>query len=469
MVYLPHFPIPNQNSINNNSPEKLLKILHKLGDPQNNLPPTIHIAGTNGKGSTAAFLASIFQSAGYKTHIYTSPHLHHCNERIVIAHNEITDGYLYQLLEEVRIACEGISLTLFEGLTLAAILAFSKNPADICIIETGMGGRVDATNVIDKKIATILTSISLDHQDFLGDNLFKIACEKSHIMRSNVPCIIAPQNPEALQAIELRSLEISNQLIHFDQNFQIEINEDQTFNFSISPSKNFLSENFLGENFLGEKDLGEKIPSIKFNNLPKPALLGWHQYLNASLAIATICTISPKLLSEQNSNTEKDQNFNWDKAIRNGLRNVKWSSRLEKLHHHLLKKDDELWIDGAHNQGGFEVLADWLGEKIGDDFHNQKPKRNYLITGFSKHKAKAEFFLPFLDIIDFICAVRVAGEPNPEEAETVMEKILKSGIEEVKTKDDLFDAIGFLVNLDQQNPCRIIICGSLYLARDVKN
>jgi dihydrofolate synthase / folylpolyglutamate synthase len=432
MVFLPHFPIPNKNSISNNSPEKLKKILIKLGSPQDKLPPTIHIAGTNGKGSTAAFLAGIFQAAGYKTHTFTSPHLHHCNERIVIANNQIDDGYLYEMLEEVRIASDGINLTLFEGLTLAAILAFSKNPADVCIIETGMGGRVDATNVINKKIATILTSISLDHQEFLGDNLTAIACEKSHIMRSNVPCIVAPQNAEVIAAIEMRSAEISNQLIYFGKDFQIEINDDETFNF---------------------KYTSHVIPTKVGIHLPKPALLGWHQYLNASLAIAAICTTSFQI-SQKN--------------IADGLKQVRWISRLEKLNHNLLKKDDELWIDGAHNQGGFKVLSDWLKEQIVDDFESKKPKRNYLIVGFTKHKAKPEFFLPFKDVVDFICALRVAGEPNPEEVETIVEQVLKSGIEEVKSEDDLLDAINFLVNLDPENPCRIIICGSLYLARDLK-
>lgn len=436
MVFLPHFPIPNKNSVSNNSPEKLLKILSKLGNPQDHLPPTIHIAGTNGKGSTTAFLASIFQAGGYKTHIFTSPHLHHCNERIVVAGNQIDDGYLYEMLEEVRIAANGIDLTLFEGLTIAAILAFSKIAADVCIIETGMGGRVDATNVIDKKIVTILTSISFDHQEFLGDNLTAIACEKSYIMRSNVPCVIAPQNLEVIDAIELRSSEISNQLIYFGKDFKIEINDDESFNFKTSNQWSVVS----GQLF-------------EFLNLPKPALLGWHQYLNASLAIAAICTTTFSI-SQKN--------------ISDGLEQVKWISRLEKLNHKLLKKDDELWIDGAHNEGGFIVLSDWLKEQIVDDFQNEKPKRNYLIVGFTKHKAKTEFFSPFKDIIDFISAIRVAGEPNPEEAETIYEQVLKSGIEEVKTEDDLLDAINFLVNLDQENPCRIIICGSLYLARDFK-
>ena len=441
MVYLPHFPktinARHKNSVNNNSLEKLQKILPKLGNPQDNLPPTIHIAGTDGKGSTTAILASIFQAGGYKTHIYTSPHLHHCNERIVIANHQIDDGYLYEILEEIRIASEGTYLTLFEALTLAAILAFAKNKADICIIETGMGGRIDATNVIDKKIATILTSISLDHQEFLGDNLFAIACEKSHIMRPDVPCIVAPQMLLVSKAIEIRSLEISNPLIHFDNEFSINLHSDQIFNFK-----------YRNQGY-----------AISFSNLSKPSLQGWHQYLNSSLAIATICAIK----HFKTADFDISQNI-----INSGLQQIKWPSRLEKLNHKLLRANDELWIDGAHNQNGFEVIADWLEERIFDDQKNKTPKRNYLIIGFTKNKAKAEFFHPFKNIIDFICAIRVAGEPNPEEAKIVAKKVLKSGIEEVATKEDLLEAIDFLVKLDKENPCRIVICGSLYLARDFR-
>ncbi len=430
MVFLPHFPIPNHRSDSADPAAKLKKILPKIGNPQDRLPPIIHVAGTNGKGSTVAFLASIFQSAGYKTHIYTSPHLHNCNERIVIANNQIDDGYLFEMLEEVRIAAEHDDLNLFEGMTLAALLAFSKNPADVCIIETGMGGRVDATNVIDQKIATVLTSISFDHKEFLGDTLGAIACEKAYIMRPHVPCIIAPCAAESWVGINARSIEIDNPLIYFGKDFNIKINVDETFDFvDIKNSK-------------------------EFKNLPKPALPGSHQYINSSLSIATICNLKNFNISEEH--------------IKQGLLNVKWPSRLEKLSCKLLKKDDELWIDGAHNQGGFEILSDWMKEKIVDDFESKKPKRNYLITGFTNHKSKPELFLPFKDIIDFVCAIRVAGEPNPEEAEVIVEKVLESGIEEVIAQDDLFDAINFLVNLDPSNPCRIIICGSLYLARDAK-
>jgi dihydrofolate synthase/folylpolyglutamate synthase len=461
MVYLPHFPKPNKNSINKNSTEKLLEILDRLGNPHNKLPKVIHIAGTNGKGSTAAFLTSILQNAGYKIHLYTSPHLHNVNERIVISGHQIDDGYLYEILEEVRIATNEINLTLFEGLTLAAILAFSKNPADFCVIETGMGGRICPTNIIENKIATILTSISLDHQEFLGNNLEEIACEKAYIMRPNIPCIIASNHPVICKAIEARSREISNQLIYFNKDFKITINDNETFNFTSQEAK--------------------------LNNLNKPALLGLHQYLNASLAIACASLIlklsyypplPPQIqLSSQRglgSTTHNKANPDYKDAqkvhtiINNGLKQVKWPSRLQRLTYKQLRKDDELWIDGAHNEGGFLVLSDWIKEQIVDDIENYIIKRNYLIVGFTKGKAKSRFFSFFKDIIDFICAVRVYGEPNPESADIISKKINLAEIKEVKEENDLDEAIDFLVNLDPKNPCRIVICGSLYLARDFK-
>ncbi len=443
MVYLPHFPLSSKAAISFNSAEKLLNILPNLNNPQNKMPPIIHIAGTNGKGSVAAFLASIFQAQNYKTHIYTSPHLHHCNERIVVANHQIDDGYLYQALEEVRIASQNIALTLFEGLTLAAMLVFAQNEADICIIETGMGGRVDATNIMENKIATILTSISLDHQEFLGDNLLAIACEKAYIMKKAVPCINAPQSQLAQMAIAVRAKEIGALLLNCNQDFKVAVNSNQTFDFS-----------YFGRNYCPE-----------FKNLNQPVLPGWHQYLNCSLAIAAICAIE----DNKNNFSHNLEGFKISQdSINQGLLKVKWPSRLEKLSHKLLSKDDQLWIDGAHNVGGFEIVADWLKEQIMADEASLQPKRNYLIVGFSKNKAKSEFFSFFKDIIDCICAIRVKGEPNPEEAEVIVDQILQAGINQVLVKEDLPTAIDFLKNLDHNNPCRIVVCGSLYLARDLK-
>ena len=428
MVYLPHWPIPNKNTSADFNLNRIRSILNRLDNPQNKLPPLIHVAGTNGKGSVIAFLASILTAAGYKTHIYTSPHLHHVNERIVINGNAIDDGYLYEILEEIRGESEGFFPSLFEGLTMAAILTFSRNPADICLIETGMGGRVDATNIIDNKILTIITSISLDHTEFLGNNLAAIAAEKSYIMRKNIPAIIAPQNQEAGAMLEIHALEIDAPLIHAENDFNFKINSDKSFDFSYH----------------------DKI----FKNLPQPSLEGNHQYLNAALAIAGILTV-------QNFKINQEQ-------IALGLKQVKWPSRIGKINNNLNKllknKDSEIWIDGAHNIGGAFVLADWIKSKNSKNHDN---KLNYLITGFTKNKSKVEFFLSFKNIVDFICAIRVDGEPNPESADIIKEKIKET---EIKTEeqDDLIDAINFLVNLNPNKPCRIVITGSLYLARDVR-
>ena len=442
MVYLPHWPVSNKSAIvRDNGFDSIRKILDNLNNPHRKLPPVIHIAGTNGKGSTVAFLAAIFQSAGYKTHIYTSPHLHHCNERIVIANHQIDDNYLYQILEEVRIAADGIDLSLFEALTLAAILAFSQKPADICIIETGMGGRIDSTNVIDNKILTIITAISYDHTKYLGDNIAAIAAEKAHIMRNRVPAVIAHQTRPAGATIEIRSLEIDNPLIHYGANFEIDINADDSFNF-----------HYQG-----------KTINTDFKKLPPPALPGQHQYLNAANAIAGIIAIK----DFQTANFYINR-----KHVAEGLKKVKWPSRLQRINGNINKifknPESEIWIDGAHNSGGAYVLANWFKEKKREDLNKKINKSCYLITGFTKGKAEKQFFDQFKNIVNMICPVRVQGEPNPESAEIIKEEIIKSGIDATE-QEDLTEALYFLANLNKNTPCRIVICGSLYLARDLKS
>jgi dihydrofolate synthase/folylpolyglutamate synthase len=271
----------------------------------------------------------------------------------------------------------------------------------------------------------------------LGDTLSKIASEKSYVIRPNTPCIVANQSSDAGKIIELRALEISTPLVHLNQEFSAQINEDESFDFKYN-GKN-LSESFF--------------------NLAKPNLQGDHQYLNASLAIATILAI--KDFKAANFNISKDQ-------INQGLEKVKWPSRLEKINNFnklLTHQESEVFIDGAHNIAGFEALSKWLKEKIIKDYENNSPKRNFLIVGFSKNKAKKEFFSEFQDIVDFICAVKVEGEASPEKKEVILDKIKESGFENANCQNNLADSIEFLTNLDQENPCRIVICGSLYLAR----
>jgi dihydrofolate synthase/folylpolyglutamate synthase len=435
MVDMPHWPKPNLSNYNRNDLDDIRRVLNNLDNPEKSLPPVIHVAGTNGKASTIAFLQAIFTSANYKIHSHISPHIHRCNERIIIAGEEISDNYLYQILEEIRLKSENINLTFSDAMIIAAILAFSRNEADICLIETGMGGRIDPTNAIDNKILSIITPISFDHEEFLGQTIAAIASEKSHIMRANIPAIIAPQTLDAGKVIELRSLEIGNILKHFDQDFTIEINEDDSFDFRYFSKREIL-----------------------WQNLPKPSLEGEHQYINASLAIAVIFT-----LEEFYPNKFQISEDN----IKNALKEVKNPGRLEKINisHPNLGKNAEIWLDGAHNIAGFYALARWLEEKIMIDEVNNIERDNYLIVGFTKGKAREEFFSFFENMIDFIYAIRVAGEPNPEDADIIVKKIINIPNE---VAENLSDAIDFLAKKSDKS-CRIIIAGSLYLARDIRH
>ena len=171
MVFLPHWPIPHGKKDINLGLSRVLELLDRLGNPHENMPPVIHIAGTNGKGSTLAYLKAVFENAGYRVHRYTSPHLVNFNERIEIAGSQISDSYLYEIMEEVRNAAEDLQTTFFEGTTVGAFLAFSRNEADVVLLETGMGGRLDATNVIKNPLLTIITPISFDHMEYLGETI----------------------------------------------------------------------------------------------------------------------------------------------------------------------------------------------------------------------------------------------------------------------------------------------------------
>lgn len=431
MVNMPHWP-KNLSLSNRDNLEDIKKILHNLGNPQNSLPPVIHVAGTNGKASVISFLQAILLAENYKIHCHISPHIHRCNERIVISGSEISDNYLYEILEEIRLNSQNIVLSFSEAMIIAAILVFSRNAADICLIETGMGGRIDPTNIIDDKILTIITPISFDHEEFLGKTIAAIASEKVHIMRSNIPAIIGPQSQDAGKIIELYSLEINNIFKHFEQDYDLEINEDDSFNFRYN--------------------------NLTINNLPKPSLEGQHQYINAAMAVASLCA-----LEEFYPNKFKIS----EDSIKNGLKLAKNPGRLEKIDisHTNFSENIEIWLDGAHNIAGFFALARWLEEQMMFDQMHNKEKENYLIVGFTSGKVRSEFFSFFANMIDFICPIRVAGEPNPENAQIISQNIINIPNQ---CQDDLSDAINFLLQRSNNN-CRIIIAGSLYLARDVKD
>jgi dihydrofolate synthase/folylpolyglutamate synthase len=223
-VKIPFWPSPSGYRDIDLGLSRVINLLKRLGNPHHKIPSTIHIAGTNGKGSTLSFLKTIFTESGYLVHSYTSPHLASFNERIVLANNEIDDKFLNECLEICRQAAEQhpkIPVTFFEGITVAAFLAFSKIKADILLLEVGMGGRLDATNVITQNLLSIITPISFDHTEFLGKNLAKIAYEKAGIIKTNCPVIIGKQKTTALQTIKNRALELDSKIISFEKHFKI--------------------------------------------------------------------------------------------------------------------------------------------------------------------------------------------------------------------------------------------------------
>lgn len=432
MVYLPHWPIPStlgRREIDYETVfERMEFALKKLGNPHQKLPPVIHVAGTNGKGSTAALIAKIFSCAGYKTHIYTSPHLHDCNERIVLAGEKISDNFLFEVMEETRIAaaCDKNSppLTFMESFTIGAFLAFSKVPADVLIIECGMGGRIDATNILEEKLATVITPISFDHTEYLGNSLQRIALEKAMIMRPQSPLIVASQPNEAREIIKILACDQNIKTYFYDENFSITMDEES-----------------------GEFDLEFNGKIIE--NLPKPNLLGSHQYINFATAIATILAINDKFKIDETN-------------IRQALTSVKWPSRLEKVENNLNKilknPESEIIIDGAHNEAGAFALARWIAEDLS--------KKTFVICGFSRNKCKKEFLGKFKNVAEVV-AVRVDGEPYPERSEVIAKIGEEIGMR-IFAAENLLDAIDYVAKVCGDESCKIVICGSLHLARDVR-
>ena len=425
-MYLPPWPVPSTLGKRQVDYETIFErmsiVLENLGNPHQKLPPAIHIAGTNGKGSTAALIAQISAHSGKTTHLYTSPHLHDCNERIVLSGEKISDNFLLEIMEEVRISAGETPLTFAEAFTIGAFLAFSKVPADLAVIECGMGGRIDATNIIEKKLATVITPISFDHTEFLGNSLERIALEKAMIIRPDTPLIVASQSSQAKNIIRILVADQKIPTYFYDEDFSIEmIEETQGFDFSFQDHV--------------------------FENLPKPALAGSHQYINFSTAIAASLLINKDLTFDQ---------------ISGAIKSIKIPSRLERVttgQEKLLPQESELWIDGAHNEAGAFALARFLLEQ-------KDNKENFVICGFSKNKCKKEFLGKFKNIAELV-ALRVEGESNPEE----VEKILEIGAEieiKIHAAADLSDALDHISKLSDK-PCRVVICGSLHLARDLRN
>lgn len=391
------------------------RLLEALGRPQDRLPPVIHVAGTNGKGSTIAYLRAMLEAAGKNVHVYTSPHLVAFRERIRLAGTLVSARRLNRALETCEAANKGQPITFFEITTCAAMLLFSEVKADYLLLEVGLGGRFDSTNVIADPLGTIITPVSMDHTQFLGETLAEIASAKAGILKRGAPAVIARQ-PDAAADVILR--------------------ESRTL--GVRP---FMA----GADFDGFAQRGRMIyqDDIQLLDLPLPPLAGDHQIENAAVAIAAIRHFGLPVPED---------------AIARGLRAVNWPARLMPLRGALsayLGEGQELWLDGGHNAAGAQVLANALA-----DMGRARPAPLVLVTGMMASKDAARFFAPFAGLAPEVFTVPIPGETGALKARTLAGFPRALGLSTTITRS-LTDA---LQRAAHSEDARIVICGSLYLA-----
>lgn len=408
--------------------ERLERLLAALGNPERKLPPVIHVAGTNGKGSTIAFLRAILEAAGLSVHVYTSPHLVHFNERFRLGRRGgegelVSDAELSAALEECERANAGAPITVFEMTTAAGMLLFSRKPADVLLLEVGLGGRLDATNVIDKPLVSIITPVSLDHLDFLGDTLAKIAFEKAGIIKQGVPVVVAAQHREALDVIERQAARLK------------------------APIR------IAGENWTATEERGRLVyqDDNGLLDLPAPRLFGRHQFENAGLAIAALRAIPELKLSPA--------------AFETGIAKADWPARLQRLSTgrlvDLIPPGAELWLDGGHNPDGGRTIAAALA-----DLEERVSRPLVMIVGMLATKDASGFLRNFAGLARRMIAVPVPDADKPLSADDVAAAANAVGVQAV-ARGNIDEALDVVRKLDLDPPPRILITGSLYLAGDV--
>jgi dihydrofolate synthase / folylpolyglutamate synthase len=393
-------------------------LLAALGNPQDRLPPVIHVAGTNGKGSTVATLRACLEAGGWRVHAYTSPHLVRFHERIRLAGELIAEERLIELLEECEGANDGAPITYFEITTAAALLAFARVPADFVLLETGLGGRLDATNVVRHPAATAITPISLDHQAFLGDTIAAIAGEKAGILKAGAPAIIGPQMPEAAAVFDARAAEIGAPLYRFGREWRC-----------------------MADNG------GMRYEGPRWRcDLPLPSLPGGHQIVNSGAAIACLEQLTEFPIAAD--------------AIAQGLRHIDWPARLQRLTRgplaEALPEGWELWLDGGHNPGAGEVLAAAVS--------SWSPRPLYLVVGMLNTKNAAGFLAPLAPHARALCAVTIPGEENPLPADKIAAAAHSVGL---AAHESPSVAAALRAITGDPAPARVLICGSLHLAGTV--
>lgn len=393
--------------------DRVWRLLKALDNPQEKLPPVIHIAGTNGKGSTQAMIRAGLEGMGKSVHAYTSPHLARFHERIRLAGELISEDYLTEVLDECYAKNGGISITYFEITTCAALLAFARRDADYTLLEVGLGGRLDATNVIEPEV-TVITPVSIDHEQFLGNTLAKIASEKAGIIKRGVPCVVGPQEEEAMDVIEATAERLGAPLLAYGQHWHVTTERGRLI-------------------YQDERGLLD---------LPMPALLGAHQVINAGAALAVLRYLGAD-----------------DTACEAAMINAEWAARMQRLKTGPLVTtagDAELWLDGGHNAAAGVAIAELL---------KSLPKRDtHLICGMLNTKDVSGYLSPIAAEVESLTAVSIPGEANTLPAEATALAASQVGMEAL-TAESVEEA---LANILQTSPdSRVLICGSLYLAGTV--
>ncbi len=406
--------------------DRLQRLLDALGNPERKLPPVIHVAGTNGKGSVVAFLRAIYECAGYRPQVYTSPHLVRFHERVRLSTGLISEEDLVTVFEESEAANKGEPITEFEITTAAAFLAFSRDPADICLLEVGLGGRFDATNVIARPAATVITPVSLDHADWFGSEIGGIAGEKAGIIKPGAPLVLAAQVPEARNVILARARDLAAPVIEQGRDFHVEPSDEGGFVY---------------------RDKQDEF------TVPPPALMGVHQFGNAGVAIAAARAVTGFDLSRE--------------SFADGVTRAEWPARMQYLNEGrlaaLLPSGSELWLDGGHNVGAAEVVSRAL-----DDWRQRAPRRPViLILGMLKTKDPAAFLGAFATKVDNLYGVAIPGEDASRPADDVVSAAAAVGIS-AETSEGIAAALRTIAaTAEKDAPPIVLICGSLYLAGHV--
>jgi dihydrofolate synthase/folylpolyglutamate synthase len=406
--------------------DRMWRVLDALGHPERNIPPVIQVAGTNGKGSTVAFMRAVLEAAGRSVHVYTSPHLVRFNERFRIgapgSGKLVSDEALADVLMECERANGGEPITVFEIETAAAFLLFSRHPADVTLLEVGLGGRLDATNVIDKPIASAITPISMDHLEFLGDSIEKIAAEKAGILKRGVPAAIAPQPEAALAVIERAAHALRAPL------------------------------RICGEQWHVHAERGRLVyqDDDGLLDLPLPKLPGRHQLDNAGTAIAALRAAGLALPMQ---------------AFETGVAKAEWPARMQHLTQGALKQlapvGSELWLDGGHNADGGRAIAAALG-----DLEERVPRPLVIILGMLTTKDNAGFLRNFTGLARRVIAVPIPRQEKSVPPETLVDIARGIGLP-AESRGSLEAALIATGNLGLMPAPRILITGSLYLAGEV--